>query len=92
MLDYTKSITGPQINADEFIQARQKLGFGQSDLARAIGVPLRTLQDWEASKRTIPRLAQVALGLYIERDKWVITGIVSNAVEAAARECPGMFQ
>lgn len=35
-------------------EARQLAGLSQSAINREIGIPIRTLQDWEAGKRTPP--------------------------------------
>ena len=92
MRNYTQSVTGDRMTAAELKEARQRLGFGQSDLARALRVPLRTLQDWEADRRKIPGIAQVAVALYAERDRWVMKSIVDSAVDAAARQFPTLFK
>jgi DNA-binding transcriptional regulator YiaG len=50
----------PLMTGDEVkrIRARQKMS--QSEFARALAVPVRTLQQWEQGKRS-PRSAAVAL-------------------------------
>lgn len=35
-------------------EARQLTGLSQAAINREIGIPIRTLQDWEAGKRTPP--------------------------------------
>lgn len=39
-------------------EARQAAGLSQQGVTDALGIPRRTLQDWEAGKRTPPEWAE----------------------------------
>lgn len=39
-------------------EVRLRLGLSAADVTRIIGVPRRTLQDWEAGKRTPPEYVE----------------------------------
>ena len=47
-------------------EARQAAGLSQQGVTDALGIPKRTLQDWEAGKRTPPGWAEA---LVIEKLK-----------------------
>lgn len=46
--------------AETIINLREEAGFSRRDFSQHTGIPLRTLEDWEAGRRTppeyIPRL------------------------------------
>lgn len=61
-------------NFAEKLQAmRTGAGWTRPKVVERVGVPLRTLEDWEASKRTPPEYVQHLvldrLALEIEKDK-----------------------
>ena len=90
--NYTQAVVREQVTAEEFTNNREALGFGQSDLSRALGIPLRTLQDYEAGKRAIPKVVHVALALYRDRDSWLMDKITQSVEEQAVRDYPHMFR
>lgn len=92
MIKYTESVIGERWTAAQLDRQMKLLGFGPSDLARALRTPLRTIQDWLAGRSKIPGIAQVAVALYSERDKWVVDYIVKSEVEHAVKQYPGMFK
>ena len=49
------------LTPEQFIAARERLGFKPRALAARMGVGLRTVQHWEAGTRPIPGYAQVLL-------------------------------
>ena len=58
--------------AEQFRETRQNAGLSQAALSDATGIPNRTIQDWEAGKRTPPdwtqRLVLKELASLVKRD------------------------
>lgn len=48
-------------------EARQAAGLSQQGVTDALGIPRRTLQDWEAGKRTPPGWAEILIVKELER-------------------------
>jgi DNA-binding transcriptional regulator YiaG len=42
---------------------KNELGLTQKDLANAVGVNLRTLQDWELGRNPMPKPVEILMGL-----------------------------
>lgn len=59
--------------AEKLKTMRTEAGWTRPKVVERVGVPLRTLEDWEASKRTPPDYVQHLvldrLALEIEKDK-----------------------
>jgi transcriptional regulator with XRE-family HTH domain len=55
------------MTADELFKARQALGVSAAKLAKALGVSLRTYHNWEGGERDTPRIAELLLGLAVEK-------------------------
>ena len=51
--------------AEKIIELRESVGESRKEFSRHIGIPIRTLEDWEAGRRTppeyIPRLIEYQL-------------------------------
>lgn len=51
--------------AKKIVELRESVGENRVDFSRHIGIPIRTLEDWEAGRRTppeyIPRLIEYQL-------------------------------
>jgi DNA-binding transcriptional regulator YiaG len=45
---------------------KAELGLTQKDLANAVGVNLRTLQDWELGRNPLPKPVEILIGLMKE--------------------------
>lgn len=60
---------------DRIVAAREALGFSQKDLARRLGVKLKTVQGWEED-RTEPRAnkAQMMSGILGVSLLWLLSG------------------
>ena len=56
-----------QVQVSQVVEARQKVGFSQSQFAELMGVSLRTLQEWEQGRRNPSRAASSLLRIAIER-------------------------
>lgn len=41
--------------------ARMKAGLSQAEMSRQFKIPVRTLQDWEAGKRSTPEWAELLI-------------------------------
>ncbi len=49
-------------NTDSKIKmARIKAGLSQAEMSRQFKIPVRTLQDWEAGKRSTPEWAEILI-------------------------------
>ena len=40
--------------AEKIIELRESVGESRKEFSRHIGIPIRTLEDWEAGRRTPP--------------------------------------
>jgi DNA-binding transcriptional regulator YiaG len=89
--NYTQLLSGEPMDAAEFAATRAALGFGQSDIARALRTEVQRVQEWESGKRSIPGAAQVALVLFAERDCWVMQGVRDGIAARIAEEFPNGF-
>ena len=49
-------------------EARQAAGLSQQGVTDTLGIPRRTLQDWESGKRTPPGWAEA---LVVEKLEWI---------------------
>lgn len=56
-----------QLNPLPVVEARQKVGLSQAEFARLLGVPLRTLQEWEQGRRQPSGAAQSLLKIALQR-------------------------
>ena len=52
-----------EVHVNEVVQARQGTGLSQSEFARATGVSVRTLQEWEQGRKVPSGAAQSLLKL-----------------------------
>lgn len=57
---------------EELTSSRKKLGLRKTELALVLKTPYRTFQDWEAGKRRIPGICQVAVELLLQMNCWGI--------------------
>lgn len=55
--------------ANEFKELRTELNLTQSALSKKYQIPIRTIQDWEAEKRTPPKYVQLLLLNELKRIK-----------------------
>lgn len=56
------------MTAQELKEARQKLGFSLSEMARQLNTPRGTYKKWETGERRVPGIVEVAL-LSLPREK-----------------------
>lgn len=66
------------MTADEMNEARRKMGVSKADLARLLRTPYPTVRDWCRGERPIPGVAEVAVGLLVEREAAVMGRIVER--------------
>lgn len=66
----------PTENAIE--AGRRALKVSIADLARMLRSPYRTVQDWCSGARPYPGVAEVAVGLLVEKDRRVMERIVGR--------------
>jgi transcriptional regulator with XRE-family HTH domain len=69
-------------------QFREQAGLSQSELARAIGIPVKSVQNWEA-ERVQPRLEalpKLARGLGVSLDVLLSDNGDAGAVKPAKRK------
>ena len=55
--------------------ARLALGMNKAEMASRLRTPYRTYQDWEAGRRRIPGICQIAVELLLEKDARVMQAI-----------------
>jgi transcriptional regulator with XRE-family HTH domain len=69
---------------------RERVGLSQSQLARAIGIPVKSLQNWEA-ERVLPRVdvvPRLARGLSVSLDE-LLDGDAAAETKPAKRKKGG---
>ena len=66
--------------------ARLKLGLKPGELATALRTPKRTVQDWEAGRRRIPGICEIACELLLQKDRWLMAKILAP-MQRPASEC-----
>lgn len=54
------------VEISEAVQARQALGMTQDSFAELLGISVRTLQEWEQSRRKPSKSAQMLLKIAIQ--------------------------
>ena len=52
-------------------ELRESRGFTRKDFSEHTGIPVRTLEDWEAGKRTPPEYIPRLLNYQLLYDKWI---------------------
>ena len=87
--NYTQMVSGEPMTAGELVTAREVLGYGQSDLARALGTSLRNVQEWESGRRKMKGLVSVTIGLLSERSEWVMGKVLETVDSHLAGNHPG---
>jgi transcriptional regulator with XRE-family HTH domain len=55
------------MKGSEFAKMRRQAGFTQAQIAREIGVTIRSLTRWETGETPIPKLAVLGLKYVIEK-------------------------
>jgi DNA-binding transcriptional regulator YiaG len=63
------------MNSAELIAVRRTLGLNKTQMAATLRTPYRTYQEWENGGRRIPGIAQVAMELLQQKDRWVMAAI-----------------
>jgi transcriptional regulator with XRE-family HTH domain len=79
-----------QIFANRLIGARIRAGYTQSELAKAGGVSLRSIQNWEDPKGNLPRpiaIRRLCEVLHVDVD-WLLAGVLEQPPDPGAREDP----
>ena len=65
-------------NVNQFIiDIRKETGLSRKDFSEHLGIPLRTMEDWEAGRRTPPEYIPRLIKYQIEYEK-----IISKKAEA----------
>lgn len=65
------------LNVYQIRQQAGHIGATQSSFAAAIGVPVKTLRNWEQNRRQPTGPARVLLSL-IARDPWIVFDVANN--------------
>ena len=63
----------------EIREIREKTGMSRAEFSRAYGIPVRTLEDWEAEKRKCPDYVTKLLSRVVSEDS-------ENAIEYMSPE------
>lgn len=66
----------------------EHLGFSLADTSRLLRTPVRTLEDYEAGKRTVPGVVAVAIWLLKERAERVTREIIEQFNRDIDRQFP----
>lgn len=79
-----KTVTGDELRAFR----EDHLKFSLADTSRLLRTPVRTLEDYEAGRRTIPGVVAVAIWLLKERSERVTREIVDELSRDIDRQFP----
>ena len=50
---------------------REMLGMNRTEFSRYMGIPLRTLEEWEAGRRKMPDYVLRLIAYYVKTQKWL---------------------
>ncbi len=57
---------------------REQVGMNRREFSEYTGIPVRTLEDWEAGKRTPPEYVPRLLNYQLMYDRWIKNKEVSE--------------
>ena len=60
-----KNIISNEIQIEELKQLRKSVGLTQREICEVLGIPIRTWEDWESGRRTMPDYTLRMLSYYI---------------------------
>lgn len=60
-------------------EVRKKYNFSRADLCRWLGIPYRTLENWEKGTTKCPQYMENLIVEKIERDAWELKSDNSNS-------------
>lgn len=49
---------------------REELGMNRTDFSRYVGIPLRTLEEWEAGRRQMPDYVLQLISYYVKMEQF----------------------
>ena len=52
-------------------EIREMLGMNRTEFSRYMGIPLRTLEEWEAGRRQMPEYVLRLIAYYVKTQKWL---------------------
>ena len=66
-----KELTGKRLTAYSIKAVREQSGMNRKDFAEWLGIPYRTMQEWELERRAMPEyvLRLIAYKVYNEKSK-----------------------
>ena len=70
-----KAARATQIAANEVSTARLKAGLSQADFAKALHIPMRTLQEWEQGRRKPSGAAQALIEIAFRHPEIIAEGL-----------------
>ena len=56
---------------------REDLGMNRTEFSRYIGIPLRTLEEWEAGRRQMPEYVLRLIAYYTRMERFLETSKIS---------------
>ena len=62
-------------------EIRDMLNVNRTEFSRYIGIPLRTLEEWEAGRRKMPDYVLRLIAYYVKTQKWLKENGIELEVE-----------
>ncbi len=67
-------------------QIRKDLGMNRTEFSQYMGIPLRTLEEWEAGRRTMPDYVLRLIAYYIRMERFLHENEIAMEEETDAEE------
>ena len=69
--DFTEKKEQLEKQIDNLKKMREELGMNRTEFSQYIGIPLRTLEEWEAGRRQMPEYVLRLLTYYTKMEKFL---------------------
>lgn len=65
---------------------REELGMNRTEFSNYIGIPLRTLEEWEAGRRQMPKYVLRLMAYYTKVERYLKENEIKLEVDVGAEE------